>query len=215
MSVALEQWVRRHLHDTVEESGEHTARVQLLAPDESVIDTWDAPFDHGEFLGQLRDITVQLERECPPKGVQFVLTALDARGAERAQFRITLKGTNKGATLGLVGGERALSDAMQALATTMKTLLQSANVQSEQQAKLILAMSEREALNLELVRELREHMALTATEQDDALRDMTREAVQQIPALLALLAAEPSERKRLIAQMFAAMARSNGAAHAG
>jgi hypothetical protein len=157
----LRQWSEQ-LVGVVDQDGGGVKRIRLLGPDGSTWHTWDRealtpswPSDAEDYLNAMLD-------DWPTVKVSVMFVAEDAAGNVRSQLPKSVMGKNRATTKqGFFGGDKSISDMVEAVSRTAQRMLDTANGQLANQGETIKTLMEQNRLLLELVQGEREARALS------------------------------------------------------
>lgn len=205
MAISIEAWLGRQFQ-AVDEDGSAVRRVRLVAGDGGMTwEIWDGPFQPvqaAKIAAEMEEVLSSLAEEWPNRPVQVLLVAEDARGDERARHPKTIRGKQKSANPGLMGGESShLASSFEAQAQTMKNILGSANSQLEVQRMALKDLSESNVELMKLIRVQKENEILTMETSRDNMTKLTDAATEQLPALLELAKMIASKDKKGLADV--------------
>lgn len=197
----LATWAEHQFRD-VDEDGTCTARVRLISADGNATwQTWEKTelAEPTRWADEAEAYLHELADEMPPKPVQMLFIAEDAKGNERAQCPRTIKGRNRTASNSVLRSEpKAIAEAMDQTARTMGRVLESANAQIDVLTKTVRDQAEQTHSLLEFIREMNTQQALSAQESRDAMTELLSGAKEYVPTILNLLAERvlaPSAKK--------------------
>jgi hypothetical protein len=182
----------------VDADGGSTKRIRLTSSDGATWEVWEAPFPPVDQWIQEADALVgELANEWPAKRVQVMFVAEDASGGVRSQCPKTVLGKNKSASDMFGNDSRALTQSMEAQATTMERILGSANSQIGVLTKTVDTLGEQVHQLLDYIVQREEHEALRKAERGESpeLGKIITEALQSLPALITVLEEAKAKKK--------------------
>lgn len=192
----LTSWAEGALK-VVDESGESTSRVRLVAHDGAVWQTWNAPFDSAEeWADSARALLLELGEEITgQQEVRFV--AETSVGVVRSQMSRTISGRKQRAGTGGFGGAPAngtsgMQQMFDAQAKTTDKVLQSANVQIDVLTRTVEAQAKTNAELLQFIGTMNERDALAKEASTNQTQEVLGQLMEQAPIFLQLLAQKKS-----------------------
>jgi hypothetical protein len=158
----LRQWSEQ-LVGVVDPDGGGVKRVRLIGPDGSTWHTWDREALKESWPNEAEDYLNAMLDDWPTVKVSVMFVAEDNAGAVRSQLPKSVMGKNRATSKqGFFGGDKSISDMVEAVSRTAQRMLDTANGQLTNQSETIKTLMEQNRLLLELVQGEREARALSS-----------------------------------------------------
>lgn len=191
----LHTWAERAIKE-VSESGTATSRIRMITTDGQTWHSWTAPFGEVDaWVTEAEQVVSELADEWPAQDIQLIFLAETRDSTVISQCTKRLRGRQKGAPpTGLFGGpHEALAKSMDALSTTTRKTLDTANSQLE---LLNASLTAQVAANQQLMMQL-QMMQATQNESRPAVNidpDLMRQGLDLLPKLLEMFVSDNPPR---------------------